>query len=148
MREKNYFGRWKILCPTSFPANALANYLEEGDLKLMHTLHNQEIQRISPRNQKNIKEKSKNVHYLEEGGIKLMHTLHNQEIQRNSPRNQKNITEKPKKVTILRRGISKEFHQGIKKYHREIQKCSLSCIHSTISSILIGVRLKQELFRN
>ena len=24
-----------------FPANALANYLEEGDLKLMHTLHNQ-----------------------------------------------------------------------------------------------------------
>ena len=23
------------------PANALANYLEEGDLKLMHTLHNQ-----------------------------------------------------------------------------------------------------------
>ena len=31
--------------PSSFfsPANALANYLEEGDLKLMHTLHNQLI---------------------------------------------------------------------------------------------------------
>ena len=34
-----FFGTMEILCGTSFPANALANYLEEGDLKLMHTLH-------------------------------------------------------------------------------------------------------------
>ena len=37
---------WRIFfgVPSSFPANAPASYLEEGDLKLMHTLHN----RLSP----------------------------------------------------------------------------------------------------
>ena len=66
----------------------------------MHTLHNQEIQRISPRNPKIYHREIQKCSLSWGGGFKLMHTLHNHE--------------------------SKEFHKEIKKHHREIQTCSLS----------------------
>ena len=125
MREKNYFGRWKILCPTSFPANALANYLEEGDLKLMHTLHNQEIQRISPRNPKIYHREIQKCSLSWGGGFKLMHTLHNHESKEFHKEIKKTSQRNPNMFTILRRGVWN------------------SQIHSIISSILIRVRLKK-----